>query len=383
MLRCLNEMFKVHYEPLPCVMGFTENRSVVTNATVHRGQNYIFNIDLKDFFHSIDQARIRHRLQNTPPFFKPSIAKVLVGICTMKFTTEEGETKYVLPQGSPASPILTNIVCETLDCRLTGLAKRFHLNYTRYADDITFSSMHNVYAEQGEFRQELKNIIEQQNFTINDAKTRLQKRGGRQEVIGIIVSHKLNVRQTYVRDLRNLLYIWDRYGYHVTFQNFCLRFAKEKGHDKFKNPNMLHTLEGKLNYLKMVKGESDSIYQRLLQKFKSLNNGEQANHSTSTPTITYLETLPLLAFEKKHQTEISFQLSPPATNEPPLPTSLQKPFHRYAHFVLSGQRHYVSLKKSLKSEELPLKQALVISCCHNASKNELFWLIHRKSTDFA
>ena len=71
------------------------------------------------------------------------------------------------------------MICDTLDRRLAGLAKRFGLNYTRYADDITFSSMHNVYSADGEFMAELKRIIAGQRFTINEAKTRLQKLGAR------------------------------------------------------------------------------------------------------------------------------------------------------------------------------------------------------------
>lgn len=82
--------------------------------------------------------------------------------------------KYVLPQGSPVSPIITNMVCDTLDRRLAGLARRFGLHYSRYADDITFSSMHYVYAHNGKFYTELCRLITEQGFTINGDKTRLQ-----------------------------------------------------------------------------------------------------------------------------------------------------------------------------------------------------------------
>ena len=78
------------------------------------------------------------------------------------------------------SPIITNMICDNLDRRLAGLAKRFGLRYSRYADDITFSSMHYVYQETGEFRKELERIITNQGFKINSNKTRLQKRGSRQ-----------------------------------------------------------------------------------------------------------------------------------------------------------------------------------------------------------
>lgn len=185
LLRYVNEILKAIYTPSDYAMGFTEKRSVVTNANVHKGQNYILNIDLKDFFPSIEQPRIWKRLQLKPFNFPVPVANVLAGMCSMKETRtlEDGTKKdfYVLPQGAPTSPIITNMICDTLDRRLAGLAKRFGLRYTRYADDITFSSMHNVYQKDGDFRKELVRIIQSQGFAINEKKTRLQKTGGRQE----------------------------------------------------------------------------------------------------------------------------------------------------------------------------------------------------------
>jgi retron-type reverse transcriptase len=145
------------------------------------------------------------------------------------------------------------MICDTLDRRLAGLAKRFGLHYSRYADDITFSSMHYVYAKNGEFRKELIRIIKSQGFTINEEKTRLQKRGSRQEVTGIVVSErKLNVAKKYVREIRSLLYIWEKYGYSVAMSRFLPKYKLEKGHVKKGNPDLINVLEGKLLYLKMV-----------------------------------------------------------------------------------------------------------------------------------
>lgn len=270
MLRYVNEVFMAIYTPSEYAMGFAEGRSVVTNASMHKGQNYVFNIDLKDFFPSIAQARVWKRLQLEPLCLKRPIANLLAGLCAMRVETVGGGAKYILPQGAPTSPVLTNMICDTLDRRLSGLARRFGLRYTRYADDITFSSMHNVYQESGEFRQELKRIIEGQGFTINEAKTRLQKLGARQEVTGIIVSDKLNVTQKYVRDIRNLLYIWGEYGYGVAADRFLTKYLREKGDVKKGNPNMVNVLSGKLMYLKMVKGDADSVYLRLKSKFDRL-----------------------------------------------------------------------------------------------------------------
>lgn len=64
--------------------------------------------------------------------------------------------KNVLPQGAPTSPLLANAVCGKLDRKLLGLAKRFNLNYSRYADDITFSGNTYIYKEEGAFGRNLE-----------------------------------------------------------------------------------------------------------------------------------------------------------------------------------------------------------------------------------
>lgn len=280
LLSYINRILNSIYTPSDFAMGFTEGRSVVTNANRHICKNYILNLDLKDFFPSIDQARVWKRLQLKPFNFPIAVANIIAGFCSMKdVKVEDGGSKkisYILPQGSPASPTLTNMICDKLDRRLGGLAKRFGLTYTRYADDITFSSMHNVYQENGVFWNELKRIIHDQNFIINEKKTRLNKLGSRQEVTGIIVSQKLNVTKKYVSDIRNILYIWDRYGYDAAYSKFFPRYLAEKGHVKKGNPDLIRVLDGKLMYLKMVKGNKDSVYTRLYSKFTKL--AEQVNN---------------------------------------------------------------------------------------------------------
>jgi retron-type reverse transcriptase len=265
----MNMILQEIYEPSKYAMGFAKNRSVVDNAKRHINQNYVFNIDLKDFFPSITRARISARLKVKPFEFSDDIARMISGLCTMKVSDGEN-VKYVLPQGAPTSPTITNIICDKLDHKLAGLAKRFGLNYSRYADDITFSSSHNVYQEESDFRKELQRIITEDGFVINDKKTRLQKRGSRQEVTGVIVCEKANVTKKYVKEIRNLLYIWERYGYDEAVKRFHPRYKAEKGHVKKHNPNLYAVLEGKLLYLKMVKGENDYVYKRLQGKYDHL-----------------------------------------------------------------------------------------------------------------
>lgn len=367
MLSSVNELFRSMYTPSDYAMGFTDGRSVVSNASIHIGMDYVFNIDLKDFFPSIHQARVWKRLQ-VPPFkFEQPIANILAGLCCMKESREDesGSKKdvYVLPQGAPTSPIITNMICDRLDYYLSRLAKRFNMNYSRYADDITFSSMHYVYGKGGKFMLELERIIKEQGFTINESKTRLQRKGSRQEVTGIIVSDKLNVTQKYVRDIRNILYMWDRYGYNVAYSKFFPKYKEEKGHVKKGNPDLVNVIDGKLMYLKMVKGEEDSVYNRLYTKFVKLANKDTIAEKTNSKGVTYMETTSISEFEKKNSTLITFAISEKG--------------HHYAYFFLNEKKMLVSVNKTLTIEEEQNKNVLAISSCRGKDEKP-FWIIHRK-----
>ena len=217
-----NVLLKSLYEPSSSVTGFTEGKSVVDNAQMHVNHHYVFNIDLKDFFPSVRQARVWARLQLPPFNFSQEIANVVAGLCC-HFNAEG--TDCVLPQGAATSPLLTNAVCDTLDRRMRGVAKRFGLHYSRYADDMTFSSMHNVYQDDSEFRLEIKRIIEEQGFKMNDKKTRLLCDGQRQEVTGLTVNSIVNVSRKYISDLRWIINVWEKAGYAKAYSLFYPKYS--------------------------------------------------------------------------------------------------------------------------------------------------------------
>ncbi len=284
----LNFILQCVFEPHQAATGFILGKSIVDNARLHAGRNYVFNIDMKDFFPSIEQARVWKRLQY-PPFNlnreneNLEIASRIAALCCTEMEverlTKKGEfvkvKRNVLPQGAPTSPTITNIIAQKLDHQLSGLAKRFNVNYSRYADDITFSSMHNVYQENSDFRQELEKIIASQSFLINDKKTRLQKKGFRQETTGLIVNDKVNVHRRYVKQIRMWLYFWERYGYRKAEQIFLKDYAKDKGHVKKGKPGMINVISGKLEFLKMVRGNQDDQYLKLEQRLNKLIYREQ------------------------------------------------------------------------------------------------------------
>lgn len=302
----VNIMLKAVYQPSDYAMGFVEGRSVVDNASRHIGQNYVFNTDLENFFPSIAQPRVWKRFQLVPFNFNQNIASILAGLCCVREKQEDGKLTYILPQGAPTSPLITNAICDKLDRRLSGLARRFGLHYSRYADDITFSSMHNVYQENGVFRTELKRIIEGQGFHMNIEKTRLQKVGQRQEVTGLTVSNRVNTSSEYVAEIRNLLHIWEKYGYNDAFKSFYPQYKAKKGHVKQGEPMLENVLYGKLQYLKMVKGYKDPVYSALQARYDRLASPVNAEVKQS---LDYLRSFTVAEFEEIIGGPINYCLS--------------------------------------------------------------------------
>ena len=239
--KCISVIIAPYYRIPDCVHGFAEGRSVATNARKHTERNYVFNIDLKDFFPTITYTRVVKSLQELG--FNEEVSDIIARLCTIPMWDEQSKMlRNSLPQGSPASPLLSNIVCSSLDKRLSALAKRYGLTYSRYADDITFSSNHSVYAKDGYFLQDLEKIISSSGFKINEKKTRLQKKGSRQEVTGLIVGEKVNTYRKFAKNLRAAVFHAETNG--------C-------------TPHDFNNIMGRISYLAMVKGTEDPVVKRL------------------------------------------------------------------------------------------------------------------------
>lgn len=329
----VNIILKAIYQPSDYTMGFVEGRGVVDNASRHIGQNYVFNTDLENFFSSIEQPRVWKRFQLAPFNFNKQIANILAGLCCIREKKEDGKFIYILPQGAPTSPLITNAICDKLDRRLSGLARRFGLHYSRYADDITFSSMHNVYHENGEFQTELKRIIEGQGFRMNIGKTRLQKLGQRQEVTGLTISNRVNTSSEYVAEIRNLLHIWEKYGYNDAFKRFYPQYKIKKGHVKNGEPMLENVLYGKLQYLKMVKGYKDPVYSALQARYDRLTSPINAEINQ---TLDYLRSFTIAEFEEIVGSPINYCLS--------------KDNNLYGKAMLNGEEIVISITGAAKHQ---------------------------------
>ncbi|MEZ0483181.1 reverse transcriptase domain-containing protein [Fibrella aquatica] len=272
--QCIASVLSAAYEPKAYVTGFTSERSIVDNAAPHIGKRFIFNIDIKDFFPSIQLHRVKAVLKLEPFNLtdeREPLAFLIARLCCL--TSADGAG--ALPQGAPTSPILSNIICQQLDRRLNGLAKRFGAVYTRYADDISFSADANIF--HGTFEKEMRRIITGQHFTINEAKVRLQGRGYRQEVTGLSVNERVNVSKRYIRTVRAMLHNWQKLEYVQAEAIFQQHYHRDKGHVKQDKPILRNVLQGKLNYLKMVRGETDEVYMRYKRQYDHLDGRSPLN----------------------------------------------------------------------------------------------------------
>lgn len=268
MQRCLNRILQAIYQAPSCATGFVPDRSITDNARLHVGKKFVFNSDLKDFFPSITYDRVYNSLIIKPFEFPLDIAEVIAGLCCTETVIDE-QSRIALPQGAPTSPVMANAVCLPLDRKCSGLAKRFGVSYSRYADDITFSSDKNMFFPGSDFMTEFQRIIASQHFSINHDKDRVQNYAGRQMVTGLVVNNKVNVSKQFLRDLENIIFIWERYGREIArmkfFQNHPGLRPRQGNKASFES-----IIKGRLAYLKMIKGADSPTYKTLIIRFEKL-----------------------------------------------------------------------------------------------------------------
>lgn len=201
--------------------GFVPGRSIVTNAAVHQSKEIVIKFDLENFFPSMHYYRVMGLFAQLgydvgEGFFQSddeseAIAPVLARLTTYTSNPKEWGRGY-LPQGAPTSPYIANLICRGLDARLSGLARSLDGDYTRYADDMTFSFAELPRTKIGRFRWWVDQICQQEGFAVNQKKFRVVRRSQRQMVTGIVVNDTLRVPRKERRRFRAILHNCERYG---------------------------------------------------------------------------------------------------------------------------------------------------------------------------
>ncbi|WP_201610962.1 retron Ec67 family RNA-directed DNA polymerase/endonuclease [Psychrobacter submarinus] len=187
------------------------NFDIYSNAKSHTNKKYVLNLDIKDFFKSITFSRIvGYFVKNRDFLLDVDVSVTIAQIATYR---ETDSTEGYLPQGSPLSPIISNFIGSVLDIKILRLAKKYKLDYTRYADDITLSTNLKDFPYQiAVHRQDrwivglqLEKIIKSSGFEVNKSKTRLYTNNERQEVTSLSVNKKVNIRKEYYRYTRSMV----------------------------------------------------------------------------------------------------------------------------------------------------------------------------------
>lgn len=244
--------------------GFCAQRSIVTNATPHVGADVIINFDLKDFFPSISYKRVKGLFQSFG--YSEAAATIFGLLCTAAEVEElelDGKTYYValgerhLPQGSPASPVITNLLCRRLDRRLTAMAEKFGFTYTRYADDLTFSAVGDSQRYICNIIKRTESIVTHEGFTLNQEKTRILRKSRQQGVTGVVVNNKLNISKKTLKQFRATLYQIEKDGLE----------GKHWGN----SPNLIAAITGFANFVAMVNPEKGAELQQQVKRIKSLH----------------------------------------------------------------------------------------------------------------
>jgi RNA-directed DNA polymerase len=245
------------------VHGFVKARGAITNANEHQKRPYLLNLDLKDYFGTISRRRVVGLLEALG--FDTEVAKAVVAICV---------TRNQLPQGAPTSPILANMVSYRLDGALMRFAKKHHLRYTRYADDISLSGYAQPLALfEGELpvsgrvpveklSEPFRTAILSNGFEINPDKVWFSGPKSRKEVTGLIVNEFTNVKRTFVRDVRAALFKVETVGVALAEKDYQNRYKA--------NVSIERVLRGRLEWIAQVRGRSFSAYRTLAKRFNNL-----------------------------------------------------------------------------------------------------------------
>lgn len=222
--RWINKHILQVIKPLDCVTGFVRGRSIVNNAKIHENKKYILNLDIENFFESITIDRVEKLFFALG--YKHEIALFMADLCTT--TINEGYVRWklgenratyfeslmhkekpFLVQGAPTSPSIANLVCYRMDKKLMKYATRHEINYSRYADDITFSSNDMASLPKVLY---IKRLFVEEHFVLNEKKTKLLKEGMRQEVTGLLINQKVRVPRVYKKDIYRHLHFCLKYG---------------------------------------------------------------------------------------------------------------------------------------------------------------------------
>ncbi len=244
-----------HIPPHDCSHGFQRGRSIVSYVEPHVAQQVIVKFDLKDYFLGADRTRVRALFHLAG--YPPHISQYLAHLCTHGFKDDKlgAHWKYErphLPQGAPSSPAIADRLLFKLDVRLTGLAEKLGLNYSRYADDMAFSSSERL--QDGKIKgikRLVGVIVEEEGWWLNGDKTRVMRSSQRQRLAGLVVNTKANVARSESDRLKAII--------------FRVKHNGLEAENRMNHPHFLEYLRGRVSFVKMVNPQRGEKLSKMLE----------------------------------------------------------------------------------------------------------------------
>lgn len=228
-----------------------DRRNVVSNARQHIKKDYLLNIDLKDFFHSVTREKVLTIFANKPFSFRGELADILADL-----TTYNGR----LAMGAPTSPVLSNLACREMDQELIAFSSSMLWAFTRYADDMSFSSNQLINAEK---INSVRAIVRKHGFIINEKKLKIYGPKDQKIVTGLLVTDKVTLAPDFLPELKSDI---EKLKQVVYAQNEQGQFST-KWVDKLKLQ-----IRGRLNFAGFVLRRNNQEYIELKDRFFEATN---------------------------------------------------------------------------------------------------------------
>ena len=267
--RKLAKLLDEIYRPRNGVHGFVKNRSVRTNADAHLRRRFVINLDIESFFPTITEKRVEGLFKALG--VNDRVSEIVARLCCVSDR---------LPQGAPTSPVISNMICFRLDKELQSIAKANRCIYTRYADDLTFSShqpptgMFESMPPAGRFAPDLlhstvRAAFLNNGFALNVNKAYYADKHSRKTVTGLRVNELVNVDRRYIRNIRAALFRVEKDG---------VAAAQAALLANYQNPAALAAhLQGRIAWVGHVKGRADPTFRSVAHRFNKLFPASKLN----------------------------------------------------------------------------------------------------------
>lgn len=225
-------------------VGFVEKKNIKLNATLHQKNKFFLIIDIKQFFNYIKGKDVFNLFKSLG--YNKKVSFDLTRICTV----QKG-----IPQGACTSPALSNIIFKSIDEKISTFCQEREILYTRYADDLVFSSNIKENIDDS-FLKKISFYLNKKGFFLNKKKIRRGEISHGVNINGLLTfSDRIIIPRKYIKKIYTELYFIKKYG-----------VLNHKNHVKIENLNYLSHLKGKILFVKYIEREIGEKLENIFNK---------------------------------------------------------------------------------------------------------------------